>query len=45
MEQVVSYRYYMLYHENPETKEHCFTQLLDFTDYWIQPLISLPKTH
>ena len=33
MEQVVSYRYYMLYHENPITNEHCFTQLLDFTDY------------
>ena len=33
MEQVVFYRYYMLYHENPITNEHCFTQLLDFTDY------------
>ena len=40
MEQVVSYRYYMLYHENPETKEHCFTQLLDFTVHHRAPPLS-----
>ena len=40
---IISYRYYMLYHENPETKEPCFTQLSDLTEHLhIHSMVLIP---